>query len=97
MTATIVDNLLTLDYLTDQFGTAEITIRGESNGQTVDDTFTVLVNEANNPEPIEIEGTSYGRDILIGSDDDDRLIGLQGRDILTGNGGSDQFVDFDAK
>lgn len=84
LTATIVGDKLTLDYLPNRFGTAEITIQGESNGLTVEDTFTVVVNE-------EIKGTS-GRDVLTGSDKDEKFIGLQGRDLLTGNGGKDQFV-----
>ena len=44
VTATIVDNQLTLDYQDNQSGTANITIRGTSNGKTVDDTFLVTVN-----------------------------------------------------
>ncbi|AFY78424.1 hypothetical protein Ple7327_3198 [Pleurocapsa sp. PCC 7327] len=42
--ATIADNNLVLDYQPDRFGTAEITIRGTSNGSIVDDTFIVTVN-----------------------------------------------------
>jgi hypothetical protein len=44
VTATIDGNNLTLDYLPNQSGTAEITIQGTSNGQSVEDTFTVNVN-----------------------------------------------------
>ncbi|MCZ8249497.1 CARDB domain-containing protein, partial [Microcystis sp. LE19-195.1E] len=44
VTATIVDNQLTLDYQDNQSGIANITIRGTSNGKTVDDTFLVTVN-----------------------------------------------------
>ncbi|NCS06775.1 MAG: hypothetical protein GPJ07_09250, partial [Microcystis aeruginosa G13-07] len=44
VTATIVNNQLTLDYQDNQSGTANITIRGTSNGQTVDDTLVVTVN-----------------------------------------------------
>ncbi len=44
VTATILDNQLTLDYQDNKFGTANITIRGTSNGKTVDDTFLVTVN-----------------------------------------------------
>ncbi|QGZ90884.1 Ig-like domain-containing protein [Microcystis aeruginosa] len=42
VTATIVDNQLTLDYQDNQSGTANLTIRGTSNGKTVDDTFVVM-------------------------------------------------------
>ncbi len=44
VTATIVNNQLTLDYQDNQSGTANLTIRGTSNGKTVDDTFIVTVN-----------------------------------------------------
>ncbi|NCQ97002.1 MAG: hypothetical protein GPJ13_17845, partial [Microcystis aeruginosa W11-06] len=44
VTASIVDNQLTLDYLDNQFGTANITIRGTANGKFIDNTFTVTVN-----------------------------------------------------
>ena len=39
VTATINDNNLTLDYLDNQSGTADITIQGESNGKTVEETL----------------------------------------------------------
>ncbi|EAW34922.1 polysaccharide deacetylase family protein [Lyngbya sp. PCC 8106] len=45
-------NILTLDYLDNQSGTAEITIRGTSNGQTVDETFSVTVNSVAPPDPV---------------------------------------------
>ncbi|NCR09221.1 MAG: hypothetical protein GPI95_13180 [Microcystis aeruginosa LG13-11] len=44
VTANIVNNQLTLDYQDNQSGTAQITIRGTSNGKFVDDTFLVTVN-----------------------------------------------------
>ncbi len=44
VTATIVNNQLTLDYQDNQSGTANLTIRGTSNGKTVDNTFLVTVN-----------------------------------------------------
>ncbi|NCS52426.1 MAG: hypothetical protein GPJ23_08650, partial [Microcystis aeruginosa G13-05] len=44
VTATIVNNQLTLDYQDNQSGIANITIRGTSNGKTVDDTLVVTVN-----------------------------------------------------
>jgi len=50
LSATITEgNTLTLDYLTDQSGTANITIRGTSNGVSVDDVFLVTVNAVNDP------------------------------------------------
>jgi Ca2+-binding RTX toxin-like protein len=47
VTATIIDNQLTLDYLADRVGTAQITIRGTANSQFVDNIFTVTVNPVN--------------------------------------------------
>ncbi|MEA5510192.1 Calx-beta domain-containing protein [Crocosphaera sp. UHCC 0190] len=44
VTATVNNNQLTLDYLDDKSGTANITVRGTSNGQFVDNIFTVTVN-----------------------------------------------------
>ena len=42
--ASINNKNLILDYLPNQSGIAQITIQGESNGQTVEDTFSVTVN-----------------------------------------------------
>ncbi|WP_287630137.1 MULTISPECIES: Calx-beta domain-containing protein [unclassified Microcystis] len=52
VTATIVDNQLTLDYQDNQSGIANITIRGTSNGKTVDDTLVVTVNPVDNPPTV---------------------------------------------
>ncbi|MBD2624769.1 putative Ig domain-containing protein, partial [Microcystis flos-aquae FACHB-1344] len=52
VTATIVDNQLTLDYQDNQSGIANITIRGTSNGKTVDDTFAVTVGAVDNPPTV---------------------------------------------
>nr|NCR77171.1 hypothetical protein [Microcystis aeruginosa K13-06] len=52
VTATIVDNQLTLDYQDNQSGIANITIRGTSNGKTVDDTFVVNVGVVDNPPTV---------------------------------------------
>ncbi len=50
--ATIEGNTLTLDYQPNQNGTANITIRGTSGGQTVDDQFVVTVNSVNDPPTV---------------------------------------------
>ncbi|MEA5536013.1 Calx-beta domain-containing protein [Crocosphaera sp. XPORK-15E] len=42
--ATVNNSQLTLDYLDNKSGTANITVRGTSNGQFVDNIFTVTVN-----------------------------------------------------
>ncbi|MCP4174624.1 MAG: tandem-95 repeat protein, partial [Fuerstiella sp.] len=44
VSAAVSGNILILDYQENQNGTAEITVRGTSNGKTADDTFTVTVN-----------------------------------------------------
>ena len=50
VTATITNgNTLTLDYQSDQSGTANITIRATSGSQSVDDVFLVTVNPVNDP------------------------------------------------
>ncbi|NCQ76535.1 MAG: hypothetical protein GPI98_24205, partial [Microcystis aeruginosa W13-13] len=55
VTATIVDNQLTLDYQDNQSGIANITIRGTSNGKTVDDTLVVTVNPVNDAPTLQQE------------------------------------------
>ncbi|NCS04918.1 MAG: hypothetical protein GPJ06_24160, partial [Microcystis aeruginosa G13-11] len=86
VTATIVNNQLILDYLENQFGTAQITIRGTSKGLFIEDTFTITVNQVT--EGILITGTS-GNNNLVGGDGNDTLQGLAGNDTLDGGLGSD--------
>ncbi|MCA2667804.1 MAG: calcium-binding protein, partial [Microcystis sp. M114S2] len=86
VTATIVNNQLILDYLENQFGTAQITIRGTSKGLFIEDTFTITVNQVT--KGILITGTS-GNDNLVGADGNDTLQGLAGNDTLNGGLGSD--------
>ena len=47
VTASINGNNLILDYQNNQSGTAEITVQGESNGETIQDMFTINVNPVN--------------------------------------------------
>ena len=54
VTATISDSALTLNYQTDQFGVANITVRASDGELSVEDSFVVNVNEANHP-PVFIE------------------------------------------
>ena len=86
VTANIVNNQLILDYLENQFGTAQITIRGTSKGLFIEDTFTITVNQVT--KGILITGTS-GNDNLVGGDGNDTLQGLAGNDTLNGGLGSD--------
>ncbi|MCZ8191465.1 MAG: putative Ig domain-containing protein, partial [Microcystis sp. LE19-338.1B] len=52
VTVNIVDNQLILDYQDNKFGTANLTIRGTSNGKTVDNTFVVNVGVVDNPPTV---------------------------------------------
>ncbi|MEP1151296.1 MAG: BspA family leucine-rich repeat surface protein [Balneola sp.] len=54
VTATISDSALTLNYQTDQFGVANITVRASDGELSVEDSFVVNVNEANHP-PVFVE------------------------------------------
>ncbi|MDA1046778.1 MAG: Ig-like domain-containing protein, partial [Verrucomicrobia bacterium] len=49
VTSTISGDNLTLDYQADQSGSATITVRATSNGETVDDAFTVTVTAVDDP------------------------------------------------
>ena len=51
VSAVLNNESLTLDFLDDQFGTADITVRATANGEFVDETFTVSVAEANDTLP----------------------------------------------
>ncbi|BAY24531.1 peptidase-like protein [Calothrix sp. NIES-2100] len=73
--ASIVGNSLTLQYLPNQFGNAQVTVRGTSGGKTVDDTFSVTVNPVGN--------------IINGTAANNSLLGTSGRDIISGFGGND--------
>jgi hypothetical protein len=69
---TVSGNTLTLDYQASQAGVATITVTATSNGQAVDETFTVTVTETNTPplvaNPID--------DITAAEDDADLVINL---------------------
>ena len=73
-------NNLILDYQDNQFGTAEITIEGESNGETVTDTFTVKVNPVDDA-PTVVNAIA---NITVDEDADNSAIDL-----------SDVFTDID--
>ena len=51
----VANDQLTLTFASDQTGQADITIQGLSDGQTVDETFTIFVRENNDdPEPDDL-------------------------------------------
>ena len=49
VTLSLEGNDLILDFLDNQFGIADVTIRAAADGQSVDDTFTVTVNPVDDP------------------------------------------------
>ena len=100
---------LILDYQDNNFGTADITIEGESNGLTVTNTFTVTVEEVDNGEYLiggeeadELNGTNRddslfgggGDDSIRGGEGNDFLIGLTDNDLIEGDAGNDTLVGY---
>ncbi|MDJ0532980.1 MAG: S8 family serine peptidase [Xenococcaceae cyanobacterium MO_207.B15] len=72
VTTTLDGNNLTLDFLDNQFGTADITIRAAANGQSVEDTFTVTVNPFD-PLPIVANPIT---DVTVDEDAQNQIIDL---------------------
>jgi len=72
VSASITNNTLTLNYIRNQYGDSSITIRGTSNGKTVDDIFTVTVNPVDDAPYLshEIE------DVVVNESANDTLIPL---------------------
>ena len=83
ITDTIEGNTLTLSYVADANGTADITVRATSNGQTVDDTFTVTANAVNDAPSL-----TPGSDVTIAAGTSTTISGWA-TNIETG-GGSDE-------
>ena len=52
ISASIVENTLTIEFLENQNGEANLTINAESNGQSISDTFTITVNAVDDPPTI---------------------------------------------
>ena len=75
--ANISDNILTLSYLPDQNGSAEISILANSNGLTIIDQFTVTVNSIDDPPTVLVPLA----DIFANEDDSDDTIDLT--DVFT--------------
>ena len=84
LSAAINNNTLTLGYLPNQYGTAQVTVQGTSNGKTVVNTFGVTVNSLYNI----INGTA-GNDTLTGAALKDKISGLAGNDVLRGQDNDD--------
>ena len=68
VTASISGNNLTLDFLDNKHGSANITITGTSNGLTVSETFSVTINPVNDaPTDIGLSSTSIADDSNSGT------------------------------
>ncbi len=74
-------NNLTLNYVANAFGTAQITVEGTSNGQKVSDTFTVTVNSVDD----DLELASPIADLVVDEDAANTTIDL-----------SNHFTDIDS-
>ena len=86
--ALINDNNLNLDILDDQVGVANLVIRATANGETVDDSFTITVNEDSSQTNETLRG-SVDADLLVTGAGDDLIIGRQGNDTIQGGDGND--------
>ena len=89
LTTTLNGETLTLDFLENQSGNAEITVIATANGESINSSFTVTVNPEIS-QPTEIIG-SNSADVLLGTNGSDIITGKGGGDIITGNGGNDIF------
>jgi PKD repeat protein len=89
LTASITNKLLTLSFHENQSGEAIITIRGESNGLFIDDTFTVTVNAVDSsPEvlnpiadlSVDMNAESVSiplNDVFVDPDNDSIVVAIQ--------------------
>ena len=75
VSADISENILTLVFLGDQHGTAEVVVAGTADGKSAEDTFTVTVNPVDDPpRPVSDEATR----ITVGEGDPGLLLNLDG-------------------
>ena len=74
ITASINNDILTLDYLDDQNGTVVISLEGTSNNLSVDTSFTVTINTVNDVAIVTAQTVSADEDI-------DKTITLSGTDV----------------
>ncbi len=91
-------NDLVLNYTPDRFGSTSITLRGTSNGKTVDHTFSIQVNPVSGNYNLITGSRSFGVDLndtLNGTTNNDLIRGLGGNDILNGNDGDDRLFGGD--
>jgi len=82
VTATASGNSLTLDFLKDQYGSATVTLQGESNGKTTTEIFGINVTSVNDPPSIATADTVTAAEnqtsvvTVTGSDPDPETTGL---------------------
>jgi PKD repeat protein len=71
ISASIVNDTLTIAFIENQFGDADLTINAQSNGKNISDTFSIRVNAVNDPPTIstisgqEVEDASVSIDYAI--------------------------------
>ena len=72
ITTSISGKTLTLSFQNNQNGTAELVIRGTSNGKTADDTFEIVVNAADDAPTV----ANAPSDVTVNEDADNTVIDL---------------------
>ena len=74
VTTSISGQTLTLDYQDNKNGTAQLVIRGTSNGKTVNDTLVVTVNSVDDPP--NVIASNAPSDVTVDEDADNTIIDL---------------------
>ena len=72
ITTSISGKILTLDFQNNENGTAELVIRGTSNGKTVNDTFDIVVNAVDDAPTV----ANAPSDVTVNEDADNTVIDL---------------------
>jgi len=86
----MIGSTLTLDYQTDQFGVANITVRASDGEFSVDESFILTVNEVNN-KPVfassyDVSTASYSREFRVADQK------LRPRDVIFNRDGTKMFI-----
>ena len=74
VTTSISGQTLTLDYQDNKNGTAQLVIRGTSNGKTVNDTLVVTVNSVDDPP--KVIASNAPSDVTVDEDAENTIIDL---------------------
>ncbi|MFY0683875.1 MAG: BspA family leucine-rich repeat surface protein [Balneola sp.] len=93
VTATINDSALTLNYQTDQFGVANITVRASDGELFTEDSFIVTINEVNDAPLFDL-GYDVSTAVYAGANEEFSVAAQDGQPVgLTFNGdGTKMFV-----